>query len=276
MHNEDILQSILSLLAIDGKIERQELQFFAKMCQEFDVSQAIRIGLLDEIKQGRGRICIPDEKEERKQLLFYLVQAAFADGILVPKEERILQSAAHKMGIEQCVLDECIQAMGEEVQASARPATMICPKCGVVQVQSGKCRRCGIFIENYLQQEAREQGRSHNVHEQQERPEKPRLSGLPLFTKNIGASLSQFPKNYHCSWPLGTLKLYEDSLQIDLLFKVFTLHYSNIESIKSFLLQVQIFHEDPDIPKHVTLNGYKLYQTLKDVNEQYGFDLPIL
>lgn len=109
MTNEEILQGVLSVLAIDGQLDPRELQFFDTLCQKLELPPEKRQNLLDDITQGKGQIYVPEEKEEREQLLLYLLQAAFADGKLAPQEKRIIQSAAHKMGIEQKVLEKQFQ-----------------------------------------------------------------------------------------------------------------------------------------------------------------------
>ena len=106
MKNEDTLQAILAILAIDGKLEQQELQFFDKMCRELELPQEKRRDLLDDVTQGKGQILIPENKDEQKELLLHLLRAAFADNKIAPEEKRLILSAAHKMGIEQKVLDE--------------------------------------------------------------------------------------------------------------------------------------------------------------------------
>ena len=104
MKNEDILQAILAVLAIDGTLAQQELQFFDTMCRKLELSLEKRRDLLDRVAQGKGCISIPDGKEERKELLTYMLQAAFSDGEIALEEKRIIQSAAHKMGIDHTIV----------------------------------------------------------------------------------------------------------------------------------------------------------------------------
>ena len=38
MTNDDILNSIMSLLAVDGKLNKHEMRFFDEVCERLDIS----------------------------------------------------------------------------------------------------------------------------------------------------------------------------------------------------------------------------------------------
>lgn len=273
MNYEDMLYSILSLIAADGKIDEQERQFFDKMCHEFQISQEAKDSLIHRMKQGRGTIQLPDEEEDQRQLLAFLTQAAFADGVLEAKEQAILQTVTRKMSLSPTVLDDLIAAMHTEIQTTPVQEEMICPQCGEKQVQALRCRQCGVFIKNFLKKRERQALRASAPPTQPD--VQPPSENTELLTKRIGGELSGFTARNKCSWPLGTLTMYQYALRIDMVLKSYLLEYTNIERINTFLLTVRIHHDDPSVPKHVRLNGYHLYSAIQETNDRYDLGLPI-
>ena len=155
MTNDDILLSIMSLLAVDGKLNKHEMRFFDEVCKRLDVSDEQKNAVVACVKQGKGSIHLPEDEADKQRLLYFLVQAVVADGTIAPKERNILDTVVQRLGIEQeyieDVLERRLQEIKQEHYTRTDRRTIKCPKCGHEQPESHQCRRCGIIFEKYKQ-----------------------------------------------------------------------------------------------------------------------------
>ena len=156
MTNEDIIESVLSILALDGAVGKWEMQYFDSICERLQVSQEAKRTALIRAKQGKGRIHLPDEDADKNRLLYFLTQAAVADGKVVDKERAVLYKVVDKLKISRDYVDQFINSRLDEIKSEryssvSSESTMICPKCEFEQPKGYKCRRCGIIFEKYKQ-----------------------------------------------------------------------------------------------------------------------------
>ncbi len=155
MTNENIIESIISILMLDGEVNRWEMHFFKHVCQRLNVSQETQSAVLAKARQGKGRIYLPDSETDRNRLLYFLVQATVADGKVVPKEREILGRVVDELGISREYVDDIVDARLKEIKIEryTKPinATIICPKCRFEQTTGYQCKRCGIIFEKYKQ-----------------------------------------------------------------------------------------------------------------------------
>lgn len=238
MKSEEMIRSVMCMLAADGSVNKLEIQFLQRLCQQFGVSKDVVEAAFEEIKRGEAHIALPNTSTEKKQLFAVLVQAAVADGKVGPQERTMLDAVAEKMGIDASVVERSL-AQGLKYRTSKQAApektsppsgaqvhtkrkktsstpltdaspeqhmsgshtfnTMICPKCGVEQQEAPRCIQCGIFIKNYLKQQ-RKAGEQYQT----------RSQAAPL-SKRIPISLYT---------PSGTFTIY--ALPIGVLFGLVT------------------------------------------------------
>ena len=156
MTNEDIIQSVLSILALDGSVGKWELQYFDSICERLQVSQEAKNAALAKAKQGKGRIHLPEDDADKNRLLYFLTQAAVADGKVVDKERAVLYKVVAKLKLSRDYVDRFIDSRLKEIKSEryssvSSESTMICPKCEFKQPKGYKCRRCGIIFEKYKQ-----------------------------------------------------------------------------------------------------------------------------
>lgn len=153
MTDEELLCSIVSLLAVDGRLNRHEIRYLNEVCERLGISQAQKDAVMDRIKQGKGSVHLPEGDADKKRLLYFLAQAVVADGTIGPKERHVLDTVVTRLGISPKYLERFIEGRLKEIkqQHYSRPErpTIVCPKCGHEQPESHQCRRCGIIFEKY-------------------------------------------------------------------------------------------------------------------------------
>ena len=153
MTNEDIIESVISVLAIDGDVNKWEMQFFKDVCKRLEISKEMRSAVLTKARQGKGRIHLPENEADKKRLLYFLVQAVVADGKIVPEERKILDAVVDKMGISRANVEKFLQMRLKEVKTEKYTAQgnslITCPKCGHEQTTAYRCKRCGIIFGKY-------------------------------------------------------------------------------------------------------------------------------
>lgn len=176
MNHEDIIRSLVCILAIDGKLDHQEFQFLQKLQKRFGVSQETLKIAIGEARQGKGKVQLSENREESKRIFELLIQATLVDGKIDPKERYVLKAVAPKIGLSKADVERMLTAQpGPDEQRPQSPpipvpkeeATMaashdaggphsqICPKCGFRQEQEAEsCQRCGIIFRKYRSQDA--------------------------------------------------------------------------------------------------------------------------
>ncbi len=99
--HEQLLESVVSMLAIDGKIDELECQFLERIAQQFAVPLSVINATLTKVSLGRDLVHIPDHPFTKRKLYSMLVQAALANHALVRQEQGLLQKVAEKMGLSK-------------------------------------------------------------------------------------------------------------------------------------------------------------------------------
>lgn len=153
MTNQDIIGSIISVLALDGALNKHEMKFFNDVCERLGVSQEEKNAVLTRIKQGKGSIHLPTDEADQKRLVYFLAQAVVADGKVVPEERKVLDAVVKKMGIPGDYVDRFLESRLQEIKteryATANRKLIRCPKCDYEQQAGYRCKRCGIIFEKY-------------------------------------------------------------------------------------------------------------------------------
>ncbi len=116
MVNEELLCSILSVLAMDGKVDKDEMRFFSDVCERLEVTQEQKDAVITTVKQGNGRVHWPENEADKKRLLYFLAQAVVADGVVLPKERHVLDVVMKRMGVEPEYAERFIQDRLQEIE----------------------------------------------------------------------------------------------------------------------------------------------------------------
>ena len=125
MNNEDIIRSVVCLLAGDGEISQQEMHFLQNLHKQLGVTSEVLNTVFEEARKGKGRVSIPEDATERKRLFEFLVQAVVADGRLVSEERKMLNLIAAKMEISGMDVENSLSGALKRALSSptAKPRT---------------------------------------------------------------------------------------------------------------------------------------------------------
>ena len=169
--NEQLFRSAVTMMAIDGKMGADELGVLQSLREKLAISETVLEGVQADLKRGTVRVHIPEEADDRQRLLETLVQAAWADGIIAPQEQKVLDSVAEKIRISREQLAQTIrkqmaglpEAGGDAGRDSpdAGKGQKACPKCGYRAASPndppvggsdgrGECPACGIIVSKYV------------------------------------------------------------------------------------------------------------------------------
>ena len=149
-----MIESVISLLTRNGDLSVQERKFLNDACKRLHVPKKRRDDALILAKQGKGRLCLPENDADKNRLIYLLVQAIVVNGEILPEKRIILDELVDMLGISRQYTENFLQTRLREIQeenASKAPLnnTMTCPKCGHVQITAYKCKRCGIIFSRY-------------------------------------------------------------------------------------------------------------------------------
>jgi len=157
MKQAEAIQSMIALMAVDGRISGQEKEFLKKVQDRYNLPQEIISALLAEAEKGRSRLRIPKDPKERKQLFEMLIQASLADGEIDLREIKILKRVAVNAGIKGINIETYLQSRLKRTLESKSTKTELkpsqkrdCPKCGLEQAADNTtCDQCGIIFAKY-------------------------------------------------------------------------------------------------------------------------------
>jgi len=101
LSHEQFLESIVTMLAVDGKIDELEHDFLRRIAQQFAVPFSTINETLHKISFGKYLVHIPEHPFTKRKLYALLVQAALANHVLVSQEQQLLHKVAEKMGVSK-------------------------------------------------------------------------------------------------------------------------------------------------------------------------------
>ncbi len=176
MNSDHIIQSVVCMLAIDGRIDDQERVFLQQLQQRLGIPAKALNQALQQAKLGKGRVKLPEGPTEQQRVFEVLVHAALADGTVTPEERKILDAVGTKIGLRKDLIEHSInfyvgearkaRQTGQSEDASPlsspppvpqEPTTKICPKCGAEQERDRTdCIRCGIIFSRCTSETASE------------------------------------------------------------------------------------------------------------------------
>ena len=101
MEKIDIINSVVSMLVTDGKLQPQESEFLRRLCQRLEVPEAELEAAFEKFAKGEAYVYLPQEDDEKKRLVNYLIEAVVADGKVAPQERQLLQAVATRLDVSQ-------------------------------------------------------------------------------------------------------------------------------------------------------------------------------
>ncbi len=101
MDNIDILNSVVSMLVTDGRLQPEESEFLKRLCQRLELSEGALEKAFEKFVQGEAYVYLPKDDDEKKRLLGFLLEAIAADGKVAPQERQLLEAVATRLGVPQ-------------------------------------------------------------------------------------------------------------------------------------------------------------------------------
>lgn len=109
----------------------------------------------------------------------------------------------------------------------------------------------------------------------------------PLFTKRVSAYIgkTKYRSNIYLRgiiaiWPFSKLELFRSYMVIQILWKRFTIRYTDIDGIEKSFFRINIYHHNPKIDKYIYLsgigNGSLLYKKIKEISHKNKLKLKFL
>jgi uncharacterized tellurite resistance protein B-like protein len=111
MKNIEIINSVVSMLVTDGKLLPQESEFLKRLCERLGESPAVVETAFEAYMNGNAYVHLPQEENEKKQLVNYLLEAIVSDGEVAPQERELLEAVATRLGVPQHHFDDMLSIL---------------------------------------------------------------------------------------------------------------------------------------------------------------------
>lgn len=95
----DAIRAVAAVLAADGKIGEDEMDFLERIAKGLAVPPDAVESVLDEVRNGELTLEFPEDVGERKSFFNVMLDAARADGEVAPKEQKLLELVASRLGV---------------------------------------------------------------------------------------------------------------------------------------------------------------------------------
>ena len=128
IHNDEVIQAVVCMLAIDGEIDELETRFLYRLAQRLGVARETVESALEKAKRGKGSVCIPDDPADGKRVLNFLIQAAVVNGEVTPQERKMLHAVTAKIGIPTQYIEEALKIGLKKVFDSKQPKGIVEPQ----------------------------------------------------------------------------------------------------------------------------------------------------
>ena len=104
MDRLELLKNLLVMAAADGSFSAAEFDLLATRSARWGIGDEQFAEAIEYALSADARLTIPDQQNEREELLQSLIQVIGADGDVADVEQRLFSVAAAKMGLEQIVI----------------------------------------------------------------------------------------------------------------------------------------------------------------------------
>jgi uncharacterized tellurite resistance protein B-like protein len=119
MDNVEIINSVVSMLVTDGTLPTQESEFLKRLCRQLGVSSDVVETAFEEFLQGESYVHLPQEDDEKRRLVNYLLEAIVADGKVAPQERTLLEAVATRLGVPQHHFEDMLNILLKKTAAAS-------------------------------------------------------------------------------------------------------------------------------------------------------------
>jgi uncharacterized tellurite resistance protein B-like protein len=114
MDDVELFHNLVNLAAADGKFTDEEVQFLARRAERWDISNDEFHTAMAGIGEGTVEVHLPDDRDERIQLMKEMIRLIAVDGSLHAIEKHICSLAAGKMEFSSEEFNRILQEVLDE------------------------------------------------------------------------------------------------------------------------------------------------------------------
>ena len=111
MDRAEMFRNLMVMAAADRKFTDEEVELLALRASRWGLTDAQFDQAVAYAADGNAELTLPDNDDERRQMLRDLLQVMAADGELAPAEKQLFAEAAGKMGVSADELNAMIDAL---------------------------------------------------------------------------------------------------------------------------------------------------------------------
>ena len=114
MDRLELFHSLVNLAASDGKFADEEVQFLAERAERWDIPKGEFETALAGISEGNFELKVPDNYDERVEMMKEMLRLVASDGELADMEKHICSLVAGKMDFSSKEFEEILQSVINE------------------------------------------------------------------------------------------------------------------------------------------------------------------
>ena len=109
----ELFNNLVLLASADGKLTQEEVAYLVQKAENWDISPDDVESALVGASTGEGEITIPEDQQERVEMITEMIRLMAADGHLAEIEKRLCATASAAMDFSTVEFDGILQAVLE-------------------------------------------------------------------------------------------------------------------------------------------------------------------
>ena len=114
MDRVELFHSLVNLAASDGKFTEEEIQFLAERAEKWEIPKGEFETALAGISEGNFELKVPDDYDERVEMMKEMLRLIAIDGELADMEKHICSIVAGKMDFTSQEFENVLKSVLDE------------------------------------------------------------------------------------------------------------------------------------------------------------------
>ncbi len=110
----ELFHSLVNLAAVDGKFTDEEVQFLADRAERWNIPKGEFETALTGISEGNFEFKVPEDYQQRVEMMKEMLRLVASDGELAPMEKHICSIVAGKMDFTEHEFENVLQSVIDE------------------------------------------------------------------------------------------------------------------------------------------------------------------